>query len=80
MPNCPFCPDGHRPPGSKPMTIWVGPERDCDGQPTTIHVAYAAGHHVSEHEAIWLRNMIAFKRNRAEEFDPPLGGWPVDRG
>lgn len=56
--TCEFCPDGHRDPGSKPMAVWVGSERDKDGQPTTLHVTYAAGHHVSETEAEWLRGVI----------------------
>lgn len=55
---CPHCPDGHRRPGSKPMAVTVGPERDSDGQPTTLHVTYAAGHHVSEAEAEWLRGLL----------------------
>jgi hypothetical protein len=60
--NCPHCPDGHRRPGSKPMVVTVGPELDADGQETTLHVTYAAGHHVSGVEVGWLRDLIAADR------------------
>ncbi len=55
--DCPHCPDGHTPPdrGSQPWSAWVGPERDGDGQPTTIHVARSAGAHVAESDAEWIR-------------------------
>lgn len=51
--DCPHCPDGHTPPtgGSQPWGAYVGPERDGDGQPTTIHVARSAGAHVAESDA-----------------------------
>lgn len=55
---CPHCPDGHRRPGSKPFAVWVGPERDHDGQPTTLHVSYTGGQHVSEHEAEYVREAL----------------------
>jgi hypothetical protein len=54
-PECPWCPDGHRLPGSLPFAVWVGPERDSDGQPTTLHVAYTGGQHVGEGEAEYVR-------------------------
>lgn len=55
--DCPHCPDGHTPPtsGSQPWAAWVGPERDGDGQPLTIHVARSAGAHVAESDAAWVR-------------------------
>lgn len=46
------------------MAVWVGPERDSDGQPTTLHVQYTNLHHVSEAEAEWLRDLM--HRGRAE--------------
>lgn len=52
---CPHCPDGH---GSPTRTAWaahVAPDRDSDGQPTTIHVAPTAGAHVAEEDAEWIR-------------------------
>ena len=58
MGECPFCPDGHRRPGSKPFATWVGPERDSDGQPTTIHVSYTGLQHVSEAEAEYVRKVL----------------------
>lgn len=56
----PHCPDGHTPPtgGSQPWSAWVGPERDGDGQPTTIHVARSAGAHVAESDAQWIRDRL----------------------
>lgn len=59
-PGCPHCPDGHTPAdsGSQPWGAWVGPERDGDGQPTTIHVARSAGAHVAESDADWIRQML----------------------
>ncbi|MEU3962899.1 hypothetical protein AB0F42_24355 [Streptomyces buecherae] len=56
VPGCPHCPDGHTPPDhGQPWAAWVGPERDGDGQPMTIHVARAAGAHVAESDAEWVR-------------------------
>ncbi|MFC8267825.1 hypothetical protein ACFUIZ_19140 [Streptomyces cinereoruber] len=57
---CPHCPDGHTPPdrGSQPWSAFVGPERDGDGQPITIHVGRAGGAHVAESDAQWIRNRL----------------------
>jgi hypothetical protein len=61
--TCPHCPDGHTPPEhGQPWGAWVGPERDGDGQPTTIHVARAAGAHVAESDAQWVRNRLNYSR------------------
>lgn len=57
--DCEHCPDGHRRPGSKPMYVAIGPGLDSDGQPTHLRVGYTNGHHVSEHEVQWLRDLIA---------------------
>jgi hypothetical protein len=53
-------PDGHTPPsgGSQPWGAYVGPERDGDGQPTTIHVGRSAGAHVAESDAEWVRDRL----------------------
>lgn len=58
--TCPHCPDGHTPPdgGSQPWSAWVGPERDGDGQPMTVHVARSAGAHVAESDAAWVRQKL----------------------
>ncbi|MGV2914562.1 hypothetical protein [Streptomyces alfalfae] len=58
--DCPHCPDGHTLPdgGSQPWSAWVGPERDGDGQPMTIHVARSAGAHVAESDAEWVRSRL----------------------
>ncbi|MFE6284377.1 hypothetical protein [Streptomyces sp. NPDC057877] len=58
--DCAHCPDGHTPPdgGSQPWNASVGPERDGDGQPTTIHVARSAGAHVAESDAEWIRTRL----------------------
>jgi hypothetical protein len=67
--TCPHCPDGHRRPGSKPMAVMIGPERDSDGQPITLHVQYTNLHHVSEAEAQWLRDLIAEAAGDAVELE-----------
>ncbi|WP_431980039.1 hypothetical protein [Streptomyces qinglanensis] len=58
--GCPHCPDGHTPAdrGSQPWAAWLSPERDGDGQPTTIHVARSAGAHVAESDAEWVRHRL----------------------
>jgi hypothetical protein len=58
--NCEHCPDGHTPAnaGSQPWGVYVGPETDGDGQPTTIHVARSAGAHVAQSDAEWIRKQI----------------------
>ncbi|MFF3094190.1 hypothetical protein [Streptomyces cyaneofuscatus] len=57
---CPHCPDGHTPPdgGSQPWSAYLGPERDGDGQPTTIHVGRSGGAHVAESDAQWIRERL----------------------
>lgn len=58
-PGCPHCPDGHTPPDhGQPWGAYVGPERDGDGQPTTIHVARTAGAHVAESDAQWIYDVL----------------------
>lgn len=58
--SCPHCPDGHTPPtgGSQPWGVYVGPERDGDGQPTTIHVMRSGGAHVAESDAEWVHQVL----------------------
>lgn len=58
--GCPHCPDGHTPPtgGSQPWGAFVGPERDSDGQPTTIYVMRSAGAHVAESDANWMYQVL----------------------
>ncbi|MEU8723549.1 hypothetical protein [Streptomyces antimycoticus] len=59
VPGCPHCPDGHTPPDhGQPWGAYVRPERDGDGQPTTIHVARVAGAHVAESDAQWVRDRL----------------------
>lgn len=54
--ECPHCPDGHTPPDhGQPWGAFIGPHRDSDGQPTQIIVARAAGAHVAESDADWIR-------------------------
>lgn len=58
--GCKHCPDGHTPSdgGSQSWSVWVGPERDGDGQSTTLHVARSAGAHVAESDAEWIRQRL----------------------
>lgn len=55
--DCPHCPDGHTPAdsGSQPWGVYVGPERDGDGQPIRLYVERSAGAHVAESDAEWIR-------------------------
>lgn len=53
--GCPHCPDGHYPSEKRTWAVWLGTERDGDGQPTMIHVARPNGAHVSEADADWVR-------------------------
>jgi len=57
-PECPHCPDGHDDPSTKPWAVSVGPERDGDGQPLTLHVGPTNCAHVAESDAEWLRQVI----------------------
>jgi hypothetical protein len=59
MTHCPHCPDGHGDPWSCSWGVWVGSERDGDGQPTHIRVAKSDGAHVADSDAEWLRKLIA---------------------
>ena len=58
--ECEHCPDGHTPAdqGSQPWGVYVGPERDGDGQPMQIIVARSAGAHVAESDAQWVRDRL----------------------
>ncbi|MEU9606175.1 hypothetical protein [Streptomyces sp. NPDC048057] len=57
--RCPHCPDGHTPPDhGQPWHARVGSERDADGQPTVIRVERAAGAHVAESDADWIRDRL----------------------
>ncbi|MEU8723547.1 hypothetical protein [Streptomyces antimycoticus] len=74
--DCEHCPDGHTPAdsGSQPWSAWVGPERDGDGQPTTIHVARSAGAHVAEADAEWIRARLNPAENPREPHLRPYTG------
>jgi hypothetical protein len=55
---CPHCDPRHRDPRTRPWGVDVGPERDSDGQPTTLHVMPSNGAHVAESDAEWLWKLI----------------------
>lgn len=48
----------HRRVGSKPFAVWVSPDRDSDGQLTSLTVSYAGGYHVGEGEAEYVRRAL----------------------
>ncbi|MCZ7413131.1 DUF6085 family protein [Streptomyces sp. WMMC897] len=77
--TCPHCPDGHTPPdgGSQPWAAYLGPERDGDGQPTTIHVGRTGGAHVAESDAQWIRDRL---NHRPASTAPSAAGSPLVRG
>ena len=54
---------GHDDPRRKPWSVWVGPERDGDDRPITLHVAPSNGSHVAESDAEWLRELIRTHRS-----------------
>lgn len=58
MSACPYCPDGHRDPETCPWAVWVGPERDGDGEPVTLRVSPTGGQHVAESDAEWAREKL----------------------
>lgn len=61
LPGCEYCTQhgyDHRTVGSKPFAVFVTTERDSDGQPTHLSVSYAAGHHVGEGEAEYVRRAL----------------------
>jgi hypothetical protein len=55
---CEFCPDGHRDPRKRHWGVYVGPERDDDGRPTTLHVMISGGSHIAQSDADWLWKLI----------------------
>lgn len=57
-PNCPHCDPAHTDPRSHPWGVYVGPERDGDGQPTTLHIKPSDGAHVADSDAAWLWELI----------------------
>lgn len=67
--NCVHCPDGHTPAdsGSQPWGVYVGPDRDSDGQPIRLYVERSAGAHVAESDAEWIRHRL----NPANDPRPP---------
>lgn len=77
---CPHCPDGHADPTTRPWAVYVGPERDGDGQPLNLHVGPTNCAHVSESDAAWLRPFLD-ARDAALAHVPRIGpgvitGWP----
>jgi hypothetical protein len=59
VPGCPHCPDGHTPPDhGQPWHVRVAEALDGDGQPVRLVVERAAGAHVAESDAAWLRDLI----------------------
>lgn len=72
-PGCPHCEDGHEPPWRRAWAVWVGPERDADSQPVTLHVEKTGCQHVAEADAQWLREVIA--NARAEQARTVLRTW-----
>lgn len=61
--GCEHCPDGHTDPARRNWGVYVGPERDSDGQPIRLYVEKSNGAHVSESDAEWLRKLI--RRNKS---------------
>jgi hypothetical protein len=59
--ECEYCPDGHTPAdgGSHPWNVYVGPERDADGQPIRLYVQRSAGEHVAQSDADWIHARLA---------------------
>lgn len=60
---CPHCPDGHQDPRRVPWCVYVGPERDSDGQPMHLRVERTQGSHVADSDATWLWDLIRTYRD-----------------
>lgn len=57
--QCEHCDgDGHRDPRRVPWGVFVGSERDSDGQPTHLRVMRSNGSHVAQSDADWLWQVI----------------------
>lgn len=55
---CPHCPDGHQSPQRCAWGVYVGAERDGDGQPVCLRVTPSNGAHVANEDADWLWRLI----------------------
>jgi hypothetical protein len=67
IPSCPHCDPTHTDPTTHPWGVYVGPERDGDGQPTTLYVKPSDGAHVAETDARWLWQLIRTSAGAAPE-------------
>lgn len=56
--TCPHCSPTHGDPNSCSWGVYIGPERDGDRQPTTLHVMKSDGAHVAETDVEWLRGLL----------------------
>lgn len=56
---CPHCSPFHGDPNNRAWGVFVGPQRDGDGQPVFLYVCPSNGAHVSDSDAQWLREVIA---------------------
>jgi hypothetical protein len=76
LPDCEYCTEhgyDHRRVGSKPFGVFMASDRDSDGQPTHLSVSYAAGEHVGEGEAEYVRRAL---RVYAAQYRPELPSDP----
>ena len=85
IPPCPHCDPAHTDPRSHPWGVYVGPERDGDGQPTTLYVKPSDGAHVADSDAEWLWQLIRDHGGSAEPTtdkpaQPPLSTRRSGRG
>jgi hypothetical protein len=56
--GCPHCDPKHSDPSTRSWGVFVGSERDGDGQPTHLRVMVSDGSHVAESDAAWLWDLI----------------------
>jgi hypothetical protein len=70
---CPHCEDGHDAPNRTAWNVFVGPERDGDGQPVRLWVEPTAGAHVAWEDALWLWRLIRERDRLAADRPLDLG-------
>lgn len=87
-PACPYCPDGHRDPWTRPWHVRVASQVDSDGQPTHLMVMPTNGAHVAQSDADWVWQLIrdywpgparAQYRNRSLNRSGPPADGDVER-
>ena len=73
--KCPHCDPTHGTPFRTAWGVFVGPERDADGQPIYLYVQPTAGAHVAQEDADWL---YALMRDAQPNTGPRVWAMPEE--